>query len=375
MTAIAFPIQHETVTYGVEPDVRMLDALFEREGILPVAGTTPLLVEALTPAQMQVRVKAGSAIVDFEYAPAAPQLDGGKRLFTLTADSLSGLPGNPGADWGTTFAAAAANPRLDRVVARVLDSNYDGSGLYGGQLHVIQGAAQPGVTLDNLLGAAAVPDNALLLANVLIRGGATDIVAGDIRSTLDVRKEAKAAGQLWEKIATTTLGSDAATVTLSGLSLADYEEIEVIVEDARTANTETHHGLAYLRFNGDVANNYAGGLSFHAVGTGISSHVFAAGSGIPIFLPSSSLSGGPGPANFRVQRPGDTAANPKKVYALNAGGGNLTTFIGLNAVGWWSSGAAITSITLAGYNSTAGAASNFKAGMKVTLLGRRVVTV
>jgi hypothetical protein len=60
-------------------------------------------------------------------------------------------------------AASAAQPRFDQLVLHVYDSSITG-GSDTPQLEVLQGTAQAGVTIDNRLGVASLPNNAIRLA-------------------------------------------------------------------------------------------------------------------------------------------------------------------------------------------------------------------
>ncbi|MEZ5101160.1 MAG: hypothetical protein R3C15_15440 [Thermoleophilia bacterium] len=174
-----FPIQKADISFGAEYDYRLLDALLS-EGVI---GSGDLAVsQRAAGANMSVDVAAGTAVIDFD----TPY--GGKRLQRNTAASNSGTPGAAGADWSATFAAADGSlPRIDRVVLELKDSNVDASGLYRGRFKVVGGVATSGATLTNLNGAAAVPANSLLLANVLIDAAATSITDAKIDTTVRAR--------------------------------------------------------------------------------------------------------------------------------------------------------------------------------------------
>jgi hypothetical protein len=60
-------------------------------------------------------------------------------------------------------AASAAQPRFDQLIIHVYDSSITG-GSDTPLFEVLQGTAQAGVTIDNRLGAAALPNNAIRLA-------------------------------------------------------------------------------------------------------------------------------------------------------------------------------------------------------------------
>jgi hypothetical protein len=89
-------------------------------------------------------------------------------------------------DWIESFRPAdPTNPRIDRVVAVVQDASISGGGdtETSTKFRVVSGVATSGATLSNLSGAAAIPSNSLLLANVLIPAGATALVAGNLDTT------------------------------------------------------------------------------------------------------------------------------------------------------------------------------------------------
>jgi hypothetical protein len=175
-----FPMQGGGASFGEDPVYRLIDDLFS-EGI--VAPTDLAVVQNPGGADLSVTVNTGSAViaVDTPY--------GGKRRCRLTAASNSGTPGIVNAaDWITTFATPHATlPRIDRVVAIVRDSNVDSSGAYDVKLKVIAGTATSGATLTNLTGAAAVPVNSFLLANVLVGAAATQILSANIDTTIRIR--------------------------------------------------------------------------------------------------------------------------------------------------------------------------------------------
>lgn len=87
-------------------------------------------------------------------------------------------------------AAHATLPRVDRVVLEVQDNQHDASGANAARVRVISGTATAAATLDNLNGAAAVPSNCLLLADVLVAATDTAIGNTEIR---DRRKWARGA--------------------------------------------------------------------------------------------------------------------------------------------------------------------------------------
>lgn len=77
-------------------------------------------------------------------------------------------------------ANASGQPRLDQLVLTVADSSIAG-GSDTPTLQVLQGTAQAGVTIDNRLGAAALPNNSVRLAEWVTPNAATQITTAMIR--------------------------------------------------------------------------------------------------------------------------------------------------------------------------------------------------
>lgn len=77
--------------------------------------------------------------------------------------------------------AHATLPRIDIVVLRLLDVDHQGGSVNKARVHVIQGTATSGATLNNRNGAAAVPADAIHLADILVPGGSSSVVTGNIR--------------------------------------------------------------------------------------------------------------------------------------------------------------------------------------------------
>lgn len=77
-------------------------------------------------------------------------------------------------------ANAIANPRLDQVVLKVNDTIHGGVG-DNATLEIVQGTATGGATLDNRTGAAALPNTAMRIADILTPASASSIVDAAIR--------------------------------------------------------------------------------------------------------------------------------------------------------------------------------------------------
>lgn len=99
-----------------------------------------------------------------------------------------------------TEAIATANatlPRVDIVVLEVLDNTHDASGSNLARVRVITGTATSGANLTNRTNAPALPNGALLLADVLVGAAVSSITNANIR---DRRKWAR--GAFWKTVVT-----------------------------------------------------------------------------------------------------------------------------------------------------------------------------
>lgn len=215
-----------------------------------------LLVQQKVPVDLSVTVTAGDGYVDFTSAS-----DGGTRRVRLTSNSNSGAAGGaPGTDWIGTFGTPHATlPRVDRVVATVQDQDLDASGQSRWKLDVVAGTPTSGATLANLSGAAAVPDNSLLLANVLLSAAATTITNDKIDATV-------------APVAAFGSGNALSSLTRKGLVLVGDAELNADGQIAFSSIPQSHQTLmlvgyvrcasaltestAVLTFNGDTGANY-----------------------------------------------------------------------------------------------------------------------
>ena len=116
-------------------------------------------------ANMSVDVGAGAAWV---------QVDTGTRngLAHCYSDAVANV---------SVGAAHATNPRIDQIVLRFNDTTVPtGSGNVP-TLECLAGTATGGATLDNRTGAAALPNDCLRLADVLVPGASSSVVTANIR--------------------------------------------------------------------------------------------------------------------------------------------------------------------------------------------------
>lgn len=107
-------------------------------------------------------------------------------------------------------AAHATLPRIDQIVLEVLDATHDGGASNTVRTRIVDGTATAAATLDNRNGAAALPNNALRLADVLIPAAAVTVLAGNIR---DRRQWARGAYSRIVRNANAAAGSDYTTTS------------------------------------------------------------------------------------------------------------------------------------------------------------------
>lgn len=243
-----WPTQKTDLLFGAVALWRHLDHIVA-PGV--VAAGDLAVTEKAGGANLSVDVDEGAAYVRI----ASPY--GGVRMIVNDAKVNSGAPGSPGTDWLSTFLAPdATNPRIDRVVLRVRDSSIDSGGAYDARLDVVAGTPTAGATLSNLTGAAAVPNGALLLANVLVTANATTITDAEIDTAVRTRAvvgggQAPDAGDLLdhEEITSpvTVSATDEATptevivcdtVTVDGATPIRVEFYSPEVETGTTAGSE-----------------------------------------------------------------------------------------------------------------------------------------
>jgi hypothetical protein len=156
----------------------------------------------------------------------------------------------------------------------------------------------------------------------------------------------------YEKIASTTLGSAASTITLSSIP-ATYTDLRIVL-----ANAFTSYALdtVKIRFNSDTATNYS------------ATQLMGDGATASSSVQSSVSSGLLGRAGYQSTRPAmitadvfSYAGSTFKTYLSDSAADQNGSGEVLRTVGLWRSTAAITSVTL--MNVT------FEAGAIVTIYG------
>lgn len=100
-----------------------------------------------------------------------------------SAFDVAGIPSN-----------SSGFPRIDQVIARLLDQTHDSSGLRKWRLEYVAGTGTSGATLDNRTGAVSdvgLGNNWLRLADALIPSGAVSVLAANIRDRRSFARGAK----------------------------------------------------------------------------------------------------------------------------------------------------------------------------------------
>jgi hypothetical protein len=138
----------------------------------------------------------------------------------VTGQGLYPVPAHTAVINETVTAAHASLPRVDAVILEVQDTTHDASGSNNVRTRVVAGTATAGATLDNARdgshGGAAIPSNALHLADVLVGAGVTTLANGVIR---DRRKWARGAFTFITRTSGyTTSSSTAAAIDATNLN-------------------------------------------------------------------------------------------------------------------------------------------------------------
>jgi hypothetical protein len=168
------------------------------------------------------------------------------------------------------------------------------------------------------------------------------------------------AGPTYEPIATTTLGSNAATITFSSIA-ATYTDLRVVLV-GRDDRASTGNDTVFLRFNSDTATNYSytrllgdGANASSAAGTSLTSNVAG-------FIPrNNNTSGIFGLVTVDIF---SYAGSTNKTYLSTTsadlnGSGDVVRIVGL-----WRNTSAITSITF-----SLGSTFQYLTGTIATLYG------
>ena len=192
MALITPPELLETQSYPFQRLRYMSEHLGLQEGVW--GATDYKVVQRAAGANPSVDVGAGAAFI---------KGDTGTRqgLYHQVNDATMNL---------VVGAAHATNPRIDQVILRIFDSTVSG-GSDTPTLSVLAGTATGGATLDNRTGAAALPNDAIRLADILVPATDTTITDNQIR---DRRPWAR--GARWSVVMSTNAGAGADYSTAAG---------------------------------------------------------------------------------------------------------------------------------------------------------------
>lgn len=143
------------------------------------SGTVKEVIGTGTDDWMKLKVPVWKVASDTNYLSAEVLIGAGSAQYVYVDDFAL----TPNFDWPEGFEVAnPVNPRVDRVVVQIRDANVAGGGdtEISGKFRAVTGTPTSGATLVNLSGAAAIPANSLLIANVLVPAGASKLVSGNI---------------------------------------------------------------------------------------------------------------------------------------------------------------------------------------------------
>lgn len=171
-----------TGTYGAW-DQRSQSEFAPGEGVADVNSFKILQRQA--GAAMQIDI--GATGIGLQRAWVRGETRGGQGLYlvdTIDRAAPQADTYNPQQTGGqmtdTVSAADPTNPRIDQVVLEVADQQHSG-GSNLAQIRVVPGTPTGGATLDNRNGAASLPANAILLADLNITAALASVLTANIR--------------------------------------------------------------------------------------------------------------------------------------------------------------------------------------------------
>lgn len=169
--ALRFPFPNDARGYGFEHIRYMAETLLNSEGVVNYA--TDMVV---TPAASLLRVDISAGAAWIKGDSGTPGMGLSQGLFMAVNDAAV-------SNAVTLSAADPTNPRVDQIYVQVRDSTdlTPGGGNDDLIFGVVTGTPTSGATLLNRNGAAALGNDRLLLADVLVGAGATSLTAANIR--------------------------------------------------------------------------------------------------------------------------------------------------------------------------------------------------
>lgn len=187
-------------------------------------------------ANMSVDVAAGEAYIQDDHAAGG----GMYHKVRTTTENL------------TITAAHASLPRVDRIIILINDQ-FLGDADNTNATKVLAGTPTSGADLSNLNGAASVPNNAILLANVLVPAAASSIVDANIDTTLrSVRPKMSMTATGFVLIQDILRATDGA-IDFQNISAA-FTHLQVVAH--LRGDTAADSDSVGIRFNNDSASNY-----------------------------------------------------------------------------------------------------------------------
>jgi hypothetical protein len=266
------PAFNDARTYGFEWLRNALEVGLINEGVI---GANDFLTTPAAAGLMRVDVASGRAVVKGDSGTPGAGLSQGHYLVVNDAAIPNAV---------TLTASNGTNPRLDQIVLRVRDTADLGSGADDALLEVVTGTATAGATLDNRNGAAALPNDAIRLADVLVPAGSTAVTAPNVRDRRPAARGtyARITGSITSTTATQALITNLAAthrrgdlvVTASRVTFQQPGDYNVDLNTYINNTAALRRGMTELRKNGStIASAYANVLVVGADGVGAATFI------------------------------------------------------------------------------------------------------
>lgn len=156
----------------------------------------------------------------------------------------------------TVAASDPTNPRIDRVILEVQDNVHDASGGNLARTRVITGTPSSGATLDNLTGAAAVPNSAVLLADVLVPATSTTVVDANIRDRRPVGVAGAIPPLLTDLDAVSFMPAVGTQFTTMDHTIHDLNQASALMRLSRRIASATRIRWRYIQGGTPITGNY-----------------------------------------------------------------------------------------------------------------------
>ena len=170
---------------------------------------------------LKVAQRAAGANMSVDIAPgfAFVQIDTGTRngVSHITSDALANV---------VVAASHASLPRIDQIILRYNDTSLPTGAGNTPTPEVLAGTPTSGATLDNRNGAAALPNDCLRLADVLVPAASSSVITGNIR---DRRPWARGAYNRIIRNANDSAGNDF-TTTINAVVMLSTASLDPRIE-------------------------------------------------------------------------------------------------------------------------------------------------